>query len=364
MGSLLSENIEAEIQDALLSSGKPAQVGELIERRLANNTELPLEEVIGYTSFLVNAGQFSRFFRVIEDRIKNNLDLPWSQLLYAIKHANISLTPDLAELLWVGAAEQNLLEQLLQSNALDAVSARARHFREKRLQSLIDLQAERRRFLLEKLAYSRSQRMSREEKDVLLQLMEMFPEELAFRDEWMAFEQRWAEETIEGRLPNKLDRSIDYSLPPLTAEEEAIKTIIVRELSQFCQEQPAFKYDCAVILYFMDLFEEALPFCQDTQLPQAGAPVATGAHARDWLRLELLLLSRRFLDALDWSNQLSIRYADNVNTPVATMYARARAVWGLHQFSSAVETLAEVVNVRPDYRSAQSLLMQWKEQVS
>ena len=63
---------------------------------------------------------------------------------------------------------------------------------------------------------------------------------------------------------------------------------------------------------------------------------------------------RRFAD--EWGRRYDAHPKDKV---VAITYARARALKGLGQDDLATDLLRSLVRVRPSYKSAQSLLMDW-----
>jgi hypothetical protein len=81
--------------------------------------------------------------------------------------------------------------------------------------------------------------------------------------------------------------------------------------------------------------------------------------AADWLRLDLLIAARLFVDALTEAQTLESRYASDPEATFATAYARARALKGLGQTELAIDLMRGLVRVRPGYKSAQSFLMDW-----
>ena len=108
-------------------------------------------------------------------------------------------------------------------------------------------------------------------------------------------------------------------------------------------------YDLAMNLHFMDFNLEALEILR----------VAPPSPAVDWLTLELMIQSRRFVDALSQAAHLEAAYAEDPDAAFAVTYARARALKGLGQVELAIDLLRSLIRVRPAYKSAQSLLMDW-----
>jgi len=88
-------------------------------------------------------------------------------------------------------------------------------------------------------------------------------------------------------------------------------------------------------------------------------PIRKPSPSADWLRIELMILARKYVDALNEAATLEARYASDPEAAFAITYARARALKGLGQDELATDLLRSLVRVRPSYKSAQSLLMDW-----
>ena len=108
-------------------------------------------------------------------------------------------------------------------------------------------------------------------------------------------------------------------------------------------------YNLAIGLYFIELYHEALQVIRR----------APESSAKDWFYLELLLRCGRYLECLDEVNQIELKYSADPESTFAATYIRAQALWGLGQTGSAIELLRSIVDIRPSYRSAHSLLNEW-----
>jgi hypothetical protein len=58
---------------------------------------------------------------------------------------------------------------------------------------------------------------------------------------------------------------------------------------------------------------------------------------------------------------MEIKYISDPETTFAVSYLRAQALQGLGQHGSALEIMQSIVRVRPNYRSAHSLILEWTE---
>lgn len=111
-------------------------------------------------------------------------------------------------------------------------------------------------------------------------------------------------------------------------------------------------YDLAIGLHFVGDFATA-------EIILSYAPSGLAA---DWFKAELLVNCRRYVDALEWIQNLELRYQNDPETTFASVYLRAQCLRGLGKTAEAIELLGSVVNMRPHYRSSHSLLLAWQEQ--
>lgn len=91
--------------------------------------------------------------------------------------------------------------------------------------------------------------------------------------------------------------------------------------------------DLAIAFLFMGDYERAL---------EALAWAPAGAST-DWLRCELMLESKRHIEALEALNRMEIKYIADPESTFAVSYLRAQALFGLGQHGSALEIMQSIV---------------------
>jgi tetratricopeptide (TPR) repeat protein len=91
---------------------------------------------------------------------------------------------------------------------------------------------------------------------------------------------------------------------------------------------------------------------------------APAVPPNDWLRAELLVHARRFVEGLEHLKHLEVRYVDDPETSFAVSYLKAQCLQELGQKDAALEILKSIVRVRPNYRSAHALIQEWTEGAS
>lgn len=318
-------------------------------RRLERNL-LSDAEVKDCFQFFLNAGLLPLFFEQMQELIARQGRIPWAPFIEALGQAKLAVDESEIQALFEAAESQDATAELLRSHALDSAHS-GFAVRRAALATVRERQLnERRQGLKDKLAYMRANRMHEQEAAVLDEILAVFPDERDIQAEREDNKLRWAREIIANSssasdpltdLGSRVDR--------LTPELAKSKDLIVTRALELAEENPRLAYDLAIGLHMMDLNLEALNVLQNAEL----------SPAAEWLRLELLVRSRQFVAALDEAERLEFEYANDPNTAFTVTYARARALHGLGQTQNAIELLQSLVSIRPHFRSAQSLLLEW-----
>ncbi|HEX4926005.1 MAG TPA: hypothetical protein VFV50_18070, partial [Bdellovibrionales bacterium] len=84
--------------------------------------------------------------------------------------------------------------------------------------------------------------------------------------------------------------------------------------------------------------------------------------ASQWLELDLLLETQRYVEVLQQADRLERKYSSDPDASFSAAYARAIALHGLGERTQATTLLEGIVKVRPTYRSAHSMLLKWKDE--
>jgi hypothetical protein len=348
-GGRLPTPLEAEISSLLLELGEPNQVANELLRRW-NHQILTADERSDVANFIVAAGLSSVFFEQIIRLCDNSDVLPWGALAEAIGYAKIK--PDLREIeaLFEGATEQNALEDLLRSHRLDIWSRKFSETRAELRQKKINLIDSRKQELKEKIRFLRSHRLYEQEAELLEQAQAMHPEETEFRIDRKALELQWARDVIaQSAARSETDAHAAWPREILSSDLAASKLLIVNEALRLAAQDSSLAYDLGLTLHFMEFHAEALQVLE----------YATSSYAVDWLKLELMIFSRQFANALNEASLLEAKYPTDPEAAFSAAYARARALHGLGERDLAADVLRGIVAVRPLYKSAHSLLMEW-----
>lgn len=330
----------------------PALVADDLVRRWNLNL-LSQDEQEDCAQFLVASGLFPVFFQQILRMIQANSQLPWAQFAEALGRGKIRPTSEEIDAMFEGAEEQRATSDLVRSYQLDIFDRRFTENR-KRIDQLREEELERRKQdLKDQLKFLQANRLDNEESLVLEQIEALFPQDPEFQIAREALKVRRAREALARLAPLQEEAeilSLQFAADRLSPEQQKVKDMIVLRAKEMAKKDPALAYDLAMSLHFMDFNAEAYEVLKDS---------GAGSAAIDWLKLELLIHARQFVTALDESAHLESKYSSEPEAAFAVTYARARALKGLGQAEMAVDLLRSLVRVRPSYKSAQSLLLDW-----
>ena len=342
---------ESEIGALLRDLKDPAAVAQDLVRRWNMNV-LSVDEQRDCAQFFNAAGLYQTFFQQVRTQSSDNAQIPWAQFADAVGLSRIKPTSSELDAIFEGAKEQSGLSDLVLSHQLDIWTRRFPETRATIVRLREDELEAKRQKLKEELEFMRSNRLVEEEERVLVEAEALFPSDAEVKQERESYDMRWAREVIarvslefETPQADDLARRADR----LTPEQDATKRLIVGRALEVASTQGDLAYELAMALHFMDFHAEAIEVL--TKAPEG--------PAADWLRLDLLIAARLFVDALTEAQQLESRYASDPEATFASAYARARALKGLGQTELAIDLMRGLVRVRPGYKSAQSFLMDW-----
>ncbi|MCM2281763.1 MAG: hypothetical protein NDI61_07940 [Bdellovibrionaceae bacterium] len=347
-----SNSMEREIRQLLNQSGSADQVADELLGRWAKNL-FSADEQRSVAQFLLNAGLHQRLLGEIHRLLKDRHFLPWAQFAECLMRSRLALNDDDVRAILEGLEEQGAYDDLLACKAADDWSKTIRDKRRTWDAKKALRLAEKKTALTERLQFFRANSMYEEEAATLEQLRALFPDDKAYNNENEDFQLRWARDVIAKHGTFRTDLSEEWAqrARQLTPEIRSLKDLFLARCSELAIRYPFATYDLALFLVFMEFYSEAL---EVLSLAKPHEP------RMDWLRLELLLLARHFVTALEEANRLEVLYAGQPDCTFAVVYARARALWGLGQGHMAIDLMRSLVNVRPQYKSASSLLADWQ----
>ncbi len=349
--SPLDLHLELQLHDLFSDLGSVEKVADALVDRWEKNLLSPSEQREA-SRFLLASGNSSALTKQFSRLLSSKQQMPWAEFAKAIEVSGVQLTGEEKRALAEGVSEQNAYDDVL---VIESAVQWDPMFEKKNIERIAKVAQEiiqKREFIKDKVNYFRSQRMHKEEAAALAELRLMFPNDASLPEDQRSADERWAYEIVaQGAMERDLLESLNKKVSHLTDDQKEMKSVLVADALKRLSEQPKQAYDLALHLHFMEFHLEAIEI-----LESSGQPLD---EAELWLRLELMIKSRKFVAALEETHYLEERFADQPDSVFAAIYARSICLWELGQGSLAVDLLKSIVKIRPGYRSAHSLLIAW-----
>jgi hypothetical protein len=349
LSELHQNTLEVALRDMLLGSKDYRQTAESLFQRLQSEDYETFSERQVFVRFLIQAGFFAQAFELYANWFAEKKNIPLYEFCYLLHSAGIE--PPLEFHAQIEQAHQDLGKNSNLTHFLPWQKS-APFWQQLLMEAnrkTQNQQLQRKKDMLDRLEYFRLNRMIEEEERLLRQLQAEFPDDQSLAEQAHNFHERWARAIIAKKAIEKFDAQMDIVTTRLNKYEIEFVKVLVGDLKDLASMHPEMAYDFALCLCFMELYEPARELLE----------MAPSTIAVDWLYLDVLLKCRRYAEGLDALLTLERRYANNPETTFATTYARAQALAGLGQMGAAAALLKSLVGIRPGYRSAHLLLLQW-----
>ncbi len=348
--------LDQEINQYLRDYAGPAQaVRFLVEKYKTKYLELP--ELSSLCVFLIYCGQNLLVFELLETYLDRGKKIPWSLLAESLF---LLSTPseDLIHAIFDGADENHQLAELSGTRLLDAsypaLQQMAEQQQEKKQRAFSDLKKD---LMLEYLTL-KSQNLLEEAERFLNRIQKQFPGDVEVREEIKIAQLEKASRLIfkdhrQSHLRRETWAIYDDVDPQLQAVSDQIETSmleILTDASMAHEIGSQLAYDFALAHYFWESFDSSLRLLN----------FGPSSERTQWLRIEVLLKLRRFLEVLKEINVLQVQYGKVPEIIISLNYFKAISYFGLGQNLLAIEILESLVTQNPNYRNAQALLADWK----
>lgn len=341
---------ETEIRRLLLAISNPDELTTVV-LKVIGDTSLSWEEKRPFWQFLFHTRRFKALGEAIKDALKRKERIPFDTYISLADEVGLMPKPIVLEALIKGIKKQAAGEDLFAARAWDRWDKR---LGELRMQVIDKKHAEKLKFkenYREKFWFLRNQRMNEQAGRVLRRMLELYPEDQEFQALKQEFDEQWARDVLSSHVTRQVSEKFERTKTlPAQIDEQMLKAFLL-EGEKISLEHRDFALDLGIAFWFMEDFERALEIL-------AWAPPGISV---DWLKAELLLASRRFIEALEHLNGLEVKYIEDPETTFSVSYLRAQTLHALGQQASAIEIMQSIVRVRPHYRSAHALILEWSE---
>ena len=368
------DSFELLIRNLLIANGSDFTVTSEKIMSEMKKKELTPQDWHSVGIFLLNSGHSHL---LVKEIIQNNIlqkkyDFHWGYFAEGLSKVCSQTGIDLQKAIVSAAEEKDKLELLCISHSLDNADARMRSIRLKRKRQQLNRFAQIRADLLSQLETVRSQELESEEEALLKRLLQMYPKDPEIRLLDQNYRAKKALKLLESKrhqatsttVYEEIDWSPDQSLK---TESDKIFSACV-EIWKKLGEPPWLGRDFALTWFWFEDPIRSIEFLPEVSNHTYWEQFDESDYNTNlrlsmiWLRLEMLILGRRFLDCLSELAQFESEVTQNPEMIMGVLYFRAQANWGLKNKIDAIEILESIVSSNPTFRSASTLLHLWKNQ--
>jgi hypothetical protein len=295
----MAQSLEFEIKYLFSRNKSPLEIAENLLIKW-NAGKLTSEEQFAVILFLLNSNLITKLLEQFSKLLLERQKIPWASFIETLSASGVTIRRDDIDQILLGAAEENALNELVASKALDKVDARFEKIRE-----------------------------------------DLFPSKRSSR-----FRPSSAVLELKRKLFDFEKRS---SSQEAREEQEKLKA----HFMDLAKANPEQAYDISVSMHMMGFSETAL----------LALALAQDTEAKTWLQLTLFLESEKYLDALLKCDEIEKSQSDSFKAMTTILYSRALALKGLGQLKDALKTLEQLRGFDPNFYLAHSLLVEWKSEL-
>ncbi|KYG63225.1 hypothetical protein AZI86_15160 [Bdellovibrio bacteriovorus] len=354
----MSAYIELEIQNLLNETSDLDEVGQRLIQHLESSLEISddnhftAENINALSRFLLKSESPSLLIGfVLRHLDKSDFKIPWPYFLEALTMMGSELNEKTLNALSEGINETDGLDFAARAKNAPPLTELSQRRSDRKYKIHKDY-LNNKRLLLDQLVTLRTQQLFEQEKNLLQRLQKLYPGDRDIRDEASEYKQRNALEILQKRSPKNRSLKLETFTPQDPAVEMALAAL-TESLLDHAEAQPEMAIDFAIALFMLENYEGAL---------QVLSYYPDDTESFMWLRLEILLRARHYVEVLNDLARVEVILASDPETFFATAYLRAQALWGLGQKHAAVEVLEGLMASRPHYRAASALLSIWSAQ--
>jgi tetratricopeptide (TPR) repeat protein len=295
--------------------------------------------------FLYLSEQYKTFLSAL--RMEINLEepfIPWSHLFSVLQKVN--------------KLNSNMLKAMLGAQTTSPEMGRFRveqpelvELWAKRKQTIVENYTQKKQELLNSLDFARQQGFKDQRMKVLDELKMLFPNDKEVDVAFHSEREYVARNTINKVFQKRLSQS-DWFASSSDVDPKVARQLLKTARAYIKKNGDAFVVDFATMFYQFEMYSEALKIIDLSK--------DKSSHIL-WHALQIAIDGKQYARALSIIDHLRREHL-NTEHSFSLMYYQALALFGLGQKSEAKQIITNIVRIRPDYRSADSLLLEWENE--
>lgn len=294
--------------------------------------------------FLYLSAQHKTFLSALRMEINAEDPLiPWTHLFAVLNAAN-KLNPDVVKAFVSSSTSGDEIGRF-RINQPDLIALWNKRKEEASLRY-----ESRKRDLIKELEFARRQGFKDQRLRLLDELKSLYPGDQDVEAAFQSEREHLARSTIHKVFQKKLAQNEWF--PTSTDIDPDVAKQWVKSAKKYLKKKPQMAMDIAILFYQMDMFEEALDIIDNIKEKKSQTL---------WYALQIAIDGKQFARALSIVENLRHKNLNNEHS-FSLLYHQALALYGLGQKAEAKQIVANIVKIRPEYRSADSLLLEWENE--
>lgn len=304
--------------------------------------------------FLYNSGLIRELFQFAMDQIQHGKSAPWPFVIQSLTDHEITISTQNAKILY----KNMLIEQEKENTPyIFACKNWGEDFKEFELfrtvflEKLQEANFNIKKELLKKLEFVQSQGLLEEEETIINQLLEIESDSKKYLLLKKKIEEKKALQFIKKQKLSHQKKVFHEkkSFSPIP-QEDHLKSQLLKATCSIAEKYPKKAKNLAVFLYMMGWPDMGLKLLDITK--------ATIGEAA-WFYLEWLFEVQQYTASIELANQLLDSTHGDPEKLFFINYIKAQALYYLGEKKEAIQYLNDIMVIRPDYKSAQSLMEKW-----
>lgn len=296
--------------------------------------------------FLEASGLYEVFFNLFDfDLQSQEGELPWSHFLRIL--IELDITPP-AEL--VKELNKNLKRQTLINENSDSLSGLHNALASKKRKDFFSFMKNRKEELLASAQIAQSERLEEQHIEYMQELKKISPSEFNVSGLISQHAKQKAEKILQKRLKQKNKPALRTASMP--EDEKQLLEKISPQAQSFLESNKAKASDFAFLFRSFGEKKKAIEFVE--QIDEI--------EKKDWHLLDYLFHGKQYISLLSHCTHLKEKYAHTPDALFPISYAEAIALWELGEKVPAIDLMAQIVAMRPGFKSASEILDHWKEE--
>ncbi len=346
--STIIEKIEKHIQASLLKGETPKKIAtSLLKRKTILNNN---QAFLNVCRFMYQAGLYKMILKVSLNGMNQKTIIPWGFLIATLNDYKINIPKKVKSAFLKGIDSQKQIKAVLSNNSWDVTFPSFKAKKEKVIDKINKIRNPDFIKLIEDLEFIQRQGVFKKEKEILIQLQKIEPQNPKVQEQWLQFKEKWGRHLIQKKKQELLKKQLPIE-PPSVKEQKQVKRIFQAAM-KLVKKKPSMAYDLALLFSFIGYPRKAVNILEKN----------LHSTVTQWLYADLLLQSKLYVSVLSFTDYMEAQHKKDPHVVFALAYLRARAYWYLGKRQKAKNILTELQKIKPNYRLIHVLLEQWKKE--